>query len=460
MNPDFARIKQTTDLVAVVESYGIALIRTGADHVGLCPFHEDTKPSFHVTQAKGLFHCPACGAAGNVIQFVARKEGVSDREAALKLCSAIPGVQRGSELASPASLAPPPVAPLPDPKLLAAAVEHYHEALFGSDKRGLDYLRARGLADLETLRHFKVGFVTGGLKAKLSVAQRGALAALFNERGNERFYLRLVVPVLDADGQAVGLYGRSIQSNPEVKHLYLAGGHRGVWNGAAAAAHADELIVTESILDGIAFFTAGRKNVIAAYGAGGWTPHHEGLIEKHGVRKLVFAYDNDERGEAAARKLASTLGPRGIRCHRLQWPEGVKDACDYFAAHEATGFASLPAVAVGVAAPRLTLVERTDEGALFQNGSVSYRVRELSGNGLRVAVTARNEKAAHVDNIDLYGARSRRGFAATAAERLVVEPRKIEDDLLALLESLEGLQAETDNDTAQTQASDDDGRRA
>ena len=183
MNPDFARIKKTTDLVAVVESYGIALKKTGADHVGLCPFHEDTKPSFHVTQAKGLFHCPACGAAGNVIQFVARKEGVSDREAALKLCSAIPGVQRGSELASPASLAPPPVAPLPDPKLLAAAVEHYHEALFGSDKRGLDYLRARGLGRLGNSSSLQSRVRDRGLeKAKLSVAQRGDAGRVLQRR--------------------------------------------------------------------------------------------------------------------------------------------------------------------------------------------------------------------------------------------------------------------------------------
>jgi DNA primase len=101
MNPDFDHIKKTTDIVRVVESYGVALKKVGADHVGLCPFHEDKKPSLHVTQGKGLFHCPACGAAGNAIQFVAKKEGISDREAALKLCAAIPGVSRGSDIAAP-----------------------------------------------------------------------------------------------------------------------------------------------------------------------------------------------------------------------------------------------------------------------------------------------------------------------------------------------------------------------
>lgn len=458
MNPDFDQIKKTTDIVRVVESYGIALRKVGADHVGLCPFHEDSKPSLHVTQGKGLFHCPACGAAGNAIQFVAKKENISDREAALKLCAAIPGVSRGSDLT-----APPPVA-VPDAKLFGAAVEHYHEALFGRDKRGLDYLKSRGLADIETLRHFKVGFVTGSLKKKLSPAQRGKLAALFNDAGNERFYLRVVVPILDANGVAVGLYGRSIQADAEVKHLYLSGEHRAVWNNAAAAAYPDELIVTEAILDGLAVFASGKKNVIAAYGAGGWTPHHDALVETYSVRKLVFAYDNDGRGEASARETASMLDARGIRCHRVKWPDGIKDACDYFQYHKETGFkgtsesfASLLAVAPRIgfmrpeAAPtqaRLTLAERSDDAATFQNGTVSYRVKGLGNSGLRVVVTARKEGASgsssfqHIDNLDLYGARARKGFAAAAAERLAVEAPKIEDDLLALLEALETLQRE------------------
>jgi DNA primase len=462
MSPDFEHIKKTTDIVRVVESYGIALRKVGADHVGLCPFHEDKKPSLHVTQGKGLFHCPACGAAGNAIQFVAKKEKLTDREAALKLCSHISGVQRGSEIAAPSPQ------PLPDGKLFAAAVEHYHEALFGRDKRGLDYLKSRGLADVETLRHFKVGFVTGSLKKKLSPAQRGALAALFNDAGNERFYLRVVVPILDANGVAVGLYGRSIQADADVKHLYLAGEHRAVWNGAAAAAYPDELIVTEAILDGLAVFAAGKKNVIAAYGAGGWTPHHDALIEKHEVRKIVFAFDNDARGDAAARETASILDPKGIRCHRIKWPEGVKDACDYFQYHKETGFkgtaesfASLLAVAPRIgfvrsetapAQARLTLAERTDDAATFQNGTVTYRVKGLGNNGLRVVVTARKEEAAHIDNLDLYGARARKGFAAAAAERLAVEAPNVEDDLLALLEALESLQREAASRSGGTSA--------
>ena len=447
MSPDFDAIKRTTDIVAVVASYGVELKRSGADHVGLCPFHEDHRPSLHVTQGKGLFHCPACGAAGNVIQFVAKKEGIPDREAALKILGGLPNVARGSALPVVAAAVPP----LPPADLFTAAIEHYHADLFSRDTRGLDYLKKRGLDDVETLQHFKVGFVAGSLKARLTAAQRGTLAALFNEKGNERFYLRVVVPIFDAAGMPVGLYGRSIQPDNTAPHLYLPGEHRAVWNGAAAVAHADELIVTEAILDGLAIFAAKKRNVIAAYGAGGWRTCHDELMKKHSVRKLVLAFDGDKRGTEAAEALAAQLVPRGIRCHRIQWPEGVKDACDYLLSHDRPAFLALAAAALRIgpnlpetleaAAPRLTLVEHGEAGAQFQNGTLNYRVRAISGNGLRVVVTARNEKGSHVDNIDLYGARSRRTFATSAADRLEIETEKIEEDLLALVSQWEALQS-------------------
>lgn len=101
MKLDFNQIKAGTDLVRVVESYGVKLKKTGRNYVGRCCFHPDKNPSLIITPAKGLFHCPACGAAGNVIQFVARKEGLTDREAAMKLCQAIPGVTTGNVLKPP-----------------------------------------------------------------------------------------------------------------------------------------------------------------------------------------------------------------------------------------------------------------------------------------------------------------------------------------------------------------------
>ena len=453
MKADFAQIKATADIVRVIEGYGVTLKKTGQDHVGLCPFHQDKKPSLHVTQAKGLFRCPACGAAGNAIQFVAKKEGITDREAALKLLGNLPGVHRASDL--------PPVSacdPTLHPDLFASLIDYYHKCRVGRGRPGLDYLKSRGLGDMEMLAHFKAGYVDGGVKKKLSVAQIKAAQAigLFNERGNERYYGRVVVPIFDEQQQPVGLYGRDITGRSEAAHLYLAGEHRAVWNAQAAAAHPDELIVTESIFDGLAIFAAGRKNVIACYGAGGWTPHHDNLIEKHSVRKIIFALDNDQAGERATHELAQKLDAKGIRCHHIKWPEPVKDANDYFAYHGESGFkgtpetfSSLLAVAPRIgfikgSAPRLTLAEQSEEYAVFENGSVSYRVKNLSGNGaMKVVLTARKEDQQHIDHLDLYGSKARKMFAGIAAARLDCEAEKIEGDLLALVDQLERLQGET-----------------
>src|SRR5579864_589916 len=78
---DLTALKKNTDLVAVAQARGVALTKQGNDYVGLCPFHEETTPSFHVTPVKNLYHCFGCDAAGSVIDFVMRKDGLDFRRA-------------------------------------------------------------------------------------------------------------------------------------------------------------------------------------------------------------------------------------------------------------------------------------------------------------------------------------------------------------------------------------------
>jgi len=463
MNPDFDAIKKTTDLVRVVASYGIELKKTGKDHLGKCPFHDDSKASLSVNAE--VFHCFGCGAKGNVIQFVARKENLTDKEAAHKLLGTIPGVCRGSDLPPEKS----PVA-LPEPSLFLAVIEHYHETLLGRDRRGLDYLKKRGVGDVEMVKAFQIGFANGTLPKKLSPAQRKALQAcgLFNDQGNEKYYLRVVVPIFDEAGKPVGLYGRRIADQDTGNHLYMEGGHRAVWHAQAAQVYPDELIVTESILDALSIYAAGKKNVLAAYGTQGWTPHHAALIEKHRVKKIVLALDNDKAGDEAVATLAPVLDAQGVRVHRINWPEGIKDANAYFNYTKALDFKGTPGgiASLLAAAPRigftrppctkLAVTERTDEAVTIQNGTVTYRVKGLTNTGaLRVVLAAKKESAGgtsaqHIDTLDLYGARSRKGFALACAERLEIDAPKIEEDLLALLDVLEGLRGEASRDCGTT----------
>jgi len=80
---DIDRVKAGTDLVALVQSRGVELKKHGAkDWIGRCPFHNDqASPNFIVSPGKGLWHCMACGKAGNAIQFVQAHDGLSFRHA-------------------------------------------------------------------------------------------------------------------------------------------------------------------------------------------------------------------------------------------------------------------------------------------------------------------------------------------------------------------------------------------
>ena len=471
--PDFSAIKKSTDLGEVVRAHGIELKPSGAhDLKGLCPFHDDKNPSMIVTPTKGLFHCMSCGAAGNVIQFVARMENITEREAALKLLDGAgeyreckpsqSGVGRASDTKRPPSTSE--VDPLADSDLFSNIIIHYHKALYAKDPRGLKYLKDRNLADTESLRHFRIGYVDGSLKQKLSAAQleKSKVLGLINDKGNEKFYNRIVVPIFDDQKRVVGLYGRDITGKSEVKHLYLKGGHRAVWNAKAAEVYPDELICAESILDALAIWMHGeKKNIVAAYGARGWTRHHEKLIAQAETKKLIFAFDSDDTGKQRAQELATDLTAKlDLTCHRIKWPEQIKDANNYFTHNAETdfkgnakSFASLLAVAprIGFKKPtseKLTLIEQTEETLIFQNGAVSYKVRGGLGGAanMKVIVTASaagkkkpGAARAHTDRIDLYASRSRKTFSATAAFRLELDAEKIETHLIELLDLLEKL---------------------
>ncbi|MGI8431325.1 MAG: CHC2 zinc finger domain-containing protein, partial [Chthoniobacterales bacterium] len=455
MRTDFARIKATTDIVAVIEACGIALKREGNDHVGLCPFHEDTRPSLRVTQSKGLFRCPVCGAAGNVIQFVARKESLTEREAALKLCASIPGVQRGSNLPAVAS-APTAgekkslaIDEATRAKLLARVVAFYAKTLF-KDRAGLEYLKSRRLDDPAMLETFSVGYCNGSMRNALPksgelIEQLQAIGIL-NARGNEIFYGRVVVPIFDATGNVAGLYGRR-PTNEEPKHIYLKGERRGVFNFTAAKTN-QSLILVESIFDAMSLWSASLHNVISLYGKDGWTSEHEALVRQNGVTEIILALDRDARGQVAADALAAKLAGLVPTVHRVTWPEGVKDANDFFLSRTAADFRTL------LPQPSETSPHETTAGeekiTLGADGftlSISGRTYELcaiekpSASRLKATIKAVSDEPSgsrfHIDTVDFYLSRSRKTFVAEAARLFRETPDAIETDLNRLIIAME-----------------------
>ena len=447
---DFDALKQTTDLVAVIQAHGVALKKEGRDYVGLCPFHDDRKPSLRVSPGKGLWRCMSCEAAGNAIQFVAKKENLSDREAALKLLANLPGVQTAARLEKKTPSAPA-VTVLPNvaADLLNRVTAFYHRTLFKADRAGLDYLASRNLADPAMLESFRIGYCNGTLKNALpqsgEVIDQLKALGLLNEKGNEVFYGRVTVPILDSAGCVVGLYGRKVEGKLSAEsspHMYLRGGYKAAFN-AAATQSAERIIFTEAIFDALSLWQAGHRGAVPLYGKDGWTEYHAALVRKSTAPEIVLALDNDEAGREATRQLEEKLHALGATAVRvLTWPEGVKDANAFFASRSAADFAALLAptktAEIKTEPPEGKLVT-TEHGFALVYANRRYEVvavEKLSPTRLKATLKALGLEPGrfHVETLDLYSARSRRLFAAEAGRlfRLPVEVTEADLDRVLL----------------------------
>jgi DNA primase len=342
---EIERLKVEVSLERLVESSGLKLVARGADRVCRCPFHEDDTPSFVVTPAKNLYHCFGCGAAGGPIDWVMKRQGVSFRHAVELLREGEPLVGASTAPAGPVKastvrrLAPPVRFDADDQALLGQVVGYYHETLKQSPE-ALAYLQARGLVHGELIERFRLGYAdrTLGLrlpektrKAGAEVRARLEAIGLYRASGHEHFTGSLVVPILDEGGNVTEVYGRKTRNDlrPGTPlHMYLPGPHRGVWNIDGVAAGKGEVILTEALIDAMTFWCAGYRNVTAAYGTNGLTEDHLAAFRRHGVKRVLIAFDRDEAGERGAAEVAQRLTTEGLDCYRIEFPKGM-DANDY-----------------------------------------------------------------------------------------------------------------------------------
>ena len=468
MNPaDLTKLKQSIDLVAVVQSRGVKLVKQGKDFVGLCPFHKEKTPSFHVTPAKNLFHCLGCDAGGSVIDFVMRQDGLTKSEAIawLKENSGATFATPPAVSATPAMSAEP--AKLLNPQdagtLLQRVVTFYHRTL-RKDAGGMAYLKKRNLTDAGMLEVFQVGYSNGTLHQALpksgALIQSLKTLGVLNARGQEHFRGCVTVPIFDAAGNVSGIYGRRVTDN-EPKHLYLPGPHRGVWNGTAAKIN-QTLFITEAILDGMSLWQAGFKNVIALYGANGWTDDHEKLLRENNTTGIYLCLDNDPAGGEATARLEKLLAeghqpPLVKHVHVVKWPEGVKDANEFFgssraghpdfeallkAAHPLPDDANPNAVPLNAGEEK---IEMTPDGFIARYGNRRYQLRAIEQQGaarLRATVKAvsgdpANAGRFHIDTVDFYLSRSRRMFMGEAARLFRVTVEIVEADVNRLIGQVE-----------------------
>jgi DNA primase catalytic core len=333
---DLEQVKRQTDLRALVQSRGIELKKHGTkDFIGRCPFHDDkNNPNFIVSPQKGLWHCMACGKAGNAIQFVQQHDGVSFRHAFDLLKQGSPAVFSAQPMQKQSTV---PKLPCPldaeadDATLFRQVVSYYHERL-KQTPTARAYLASRGLDDDRLIEHFQIGFADRSLGLRLPeknrvegerLRSRLTQLGLWRESGHEHFNGCIVVPLLDEHGHAVSFYGRRAQKG-EMKHLYPPGAHHGLFNRQCL--NQPEIILCEAVLDALTFWANGFKNVTCLFGTEGFTDELWDELRK--VQRVRIAYDADDAGERAAQRDTERFQKHGIEVFRVKFPHGM-DANEY-----------------------------------------------------------------------------------------------------------------------------------
>jgi DNA primase catalytic core len=436
---DIQQLKESVKLSEVIRSRGVELKKKGKQLWGLCPFHAEDEPSFAVDEKKGLWNCLGkCQTGGDVFSFVMKSDGINFKQAFALLSENQPS-KTTTRKEKPVVEETTGTGEMTKSEIeyLEKAAAYYHKSLVRNEK-AIAYLQSRGISP-EAIQTFKLGFVDGSLKDKLNPDGKANLErlGLLNERGNETMFGSVVFPLLDAASQKpVGLYARHIEKK---QHLYLSGKRRGVFNPAGAK-ETEEIILTESVIDALALWSIGIRNVTCAYGVNGLTDELINHLAESRIKKVTLMLDADETGREAAPKFAEKLSAIGIESRAVELP--AKDASDFI-----TNGGTLEAVnsllsavetqTETVSAELETLADGTRTITFNQR---EYRVRGLSPFGLeklKINLRLNVGNLFHLDTLDLYQSRARQNFSTVAAKSCRTSESIINADLLTLIERLE-----------------------
>ena len=328
-----AEVKSKLSVLEIVGEQ-VELRKAGTTYKGLCPFHGEKTPSFVVTPARESWHCFGCGEGGDIFSFVMRRESLSFPEA-LKRLAARAGIEvderTSREDARKARLR----------EVLEQAIAFYHVVLTQS-KTGapaLEYLHGRGFTDA-TIARFQLGWAPGGWdqmikmlqsRRNVAVAELAEVGLTSQRQGGrgayDKFRSRVIFPIRDASGNAVGIGGR-ILPTPKAAASPAdaapdaapdAGAHDGsapkylnspatslfdksrtlylIERARGEMRRTEEAVLVEGYTDALMAHQAGFENVVASLGTA-LTPAQVALIARY-AREIVLAYDVDPAGQHA-----------------------------------------------------------------------------------------------------------------------------------------------------------------
>lgn len=327
-------IKEKNDIVEVISEY-TSLKRSGANYMGLCPFHSEKTPSFSVSSDKQLYYCFGCGAGGTVINFIQNIEGLDFVETVKHLAlRAGMGVPENTAEETEESRLKKKIYEMN--KIAGRAYFNLLNSEKG--KIALGYLRNRGLSD-STITKFGLGyspdswdFMYKTLKNKGYSDEDTVKSGLCRRSEKGRIYdffkNRVMFPVMDVRGNVIAFGGRDMTGESMSK--YLNTGDTPVFKkrenlfnlNNAKNKKEDYIILAEGYMDVISLYQAGFKNAVASLGTS-FAPEHSRLIKRY-TEKVIISYDSDAAGRNAALRATSILKKDGIKIKILR----MKDAKD------------------------------------------------------------------------------------------------------------------------------------
>ncbi len=330
-------VRERTDIVELVSQY-VNLKRSGANHMGLCPFHSEKSPSFSVNAARQFFHCFGCGCGGDVFSFLMKIEGMTFPDAVRRLAERV-----GIELEE-RSLTPEEERLQQQRERLfrinAVAADYFHQVLMSrpGGEPARRYLKQRGYGR-KAAGEYLIGYALDsweGLRQHLAeqglAAEDARLLGLIRpgkqDRGDyDLFRGRLIFPIYDLSGRVVAFAGRVLDdskpkyiNSPESPIYHKGRVLFGLYQARQAMRQAGDVLLVEGYFDQLALNRAGFANAVATCGTA-LTVDHARLLKRY-VQRVVLLFDQDDAGQQATFKAMATLQEEGVPAAVIELPAG------------------------------------------------------------------------------------------------------------------------------------------